>query len=126
MPPQGASTSTTGRDFRTLPLDATAQHPEEPGIRAKAQDLQRPEHRPRSRRIFRETLHLGVRALDNALRVADSSLGLSVFTMGRTMNHDPLGPLEARIVLTGLRILSILTFLAFCWFALSHLLTLLQ
>lgn len=42
------------------------------------------------------------------------------------MNHDPLGPLEARIVLTGLRILSILTFLAFCWFALSHLLTLLQ
>lgn len=37
------------------------------------------------------------------------------------MNHDPLAAWEVRIILAGLRILSIATFLAFSVWAILHL-----
>lgn len=37
------------------------------------------------------------------------------------MDHDPLAPWEVRIVITGLRILTILTFAAFLAWASWHL-----
>lgn len=37
------------------------------------------------------------------------------------MHHDPLASWEARIVITGLRLLTILTFIAFAVWAVVHL-----
>lgn len=48
-------------------------------------------------------------------------LSLLVFTKEGTMNDDRLATLETRIISGGLRILSIITFLAFMGWALLHL-----
>jgi len=45
----------------------------------------------------------------------------SLTTMERPVHKDPLAELEARIVHSGLRILGIISFLAFMAWALAHL-----